>query len=92
MGPGAHAKMEHFLRFSFGTLYLGYSFWWIHTWDGAPGDEFIGMLTPQLKVHIYKRWFLGLEWRLYHRVGIYDDFPDRDYRNNEQRLFIAYTL
>ena len=92
MGPGAHFKMEHFLRFSFGALYLGYNFWWIHTWDGAPGDEFITMIRPQLKIKLYKKWYLGLEWRLYHRFGEYDQFPNRDYRNNEQRLFIAYSL
>ena len=77
---------------SFGALYLGYSFWWIHTWDGAPGDELIGMLRPQVKVRLYNKWYLGLEWRFYHRLGIYDDYPDIDFRNTEQRLFLAYTL
>jgi hypothetical protein len=84
--------MESVLRFTFGSLYLGYSFWWIHTWVGAPGNEFIGMLSPKFRVHVYKRWFLGLEYLLYHRFGKYDNFPDRNYRNNEQRLFIGYAL
>lgn len=92
MGPGAHAKMETFFRFAFGSFYLGYSFWWIHTWDGAPGNEFIGMWSPKLRIHIYGRWFLGLEYLLYHRVGKYDNYPNRDYRNNEQRLFIGYSF
>ena len=92
MGPGATVKMENFLRFPFGALYLGYTFWWIHTWDGAPGNEFIGLWKPQLKIQIFSRWFLGLEWRLYHRVGKYDDYPNRNYRNNEQRLFIGYSF
>ncbi len=92
MGPGAMTKLEAFLRFPFGALSVAYSFWWIHTWDGAPGDEYIGMLAPKLRIHIYKRWFVGLEYLLYHRVGAYDDFPDRDLRNNEQRVFIGYSF
>ena len=92
MGPGAMLKSESFLRFSFGSLYLGYSFWWIHTWDGAPGDEYIGMLAPKLRIRVYKKWFVGLEYLLYHRVGKYDGLEDRDYENNEQRLFIGYAF
>jgi hypothetical protein len=92
MGPGAHAKMELLLRFSFGSLYLGYSFWWIHTWDGAPGDEYIGMWTPRVRVRLTDRWYLGLEYLLYHRRGVYDDYDDRSLQNNEQRLFVAYVF
>ncbi|TFH00403.1 MAG: DUF3943 domain-containing protein [Calditrichales bacterium] len=92
MGPGGHAKMEAMVRFDFGTFYLGYSFWWIHTWVGAPGDEFIGMWSPKFRVHLGGRWFLGLEYLLYHRRGVYDDYDDRSMQNNEQRLFIGYSL
>jgi hypothetical protein len=92
MGPGAHSKLETILRFSFGSLYIGYSFWWIHTWDGAPGNEFIGMWTPKLRFQIFNRWYLRLEYLLYHRVGKYDNFPEKYYQNNEQRLFIGYAF
>jgi hypothetical protein len=92
MGPGVHAKMENIVRWSWGSFYLGYSFWWIHTWDGAPGNEYIGMWSPKLRVRIYKRWFIGLEYLLYHREGKYDDYPDISMRNNEQRLFIGYSF
>jgi hypothetical protein len=92
MGPGAHVKMENVIRWSWGSFYLGYSFWWIHTWDGAPGNEYIGMWSPKLRIRIYSRWFLGLEYLLYHREGIYDNFDNVSRRNNEQRLFIGYAF
>ena len=92
MGPGAHIKMENILRWSWGSFFLGYSFWWIHTWDGAPGDELIGMWSPKLRIRVYKRWFLGLEYLLYHREGKYDDYDNVSMRNNEQRLFIGYAF
>lgn len=92
MGPGAHVKFESLLAFPFGALSLDYSFWWIHTWDGAMGDELIGMLAPKFRVKLYKKLFVGLEYLLYHRTGKYEDFPDRNYRNNEQRLFLSYSF
>ena len=92
MGPGALVKAETILRFSFGSLYIGYDFWWIHTWDGAPGNEFIGMLAPKFRVRVYENWFVGLEYLFYHRFGQYDNLENRNYINNEQRLFIGYAF
>jgi len=92
LGPGAHLKMEHLFRWSWGSFYLGYSFWWINTWDGAPGNEYIGMWSPKLRIRLYKRWYLGLEHLLYHREGKYDGFRNVSRRNNEQRLFIGYAF
>ncbi len=90
MGPGGHIRMENIIRFSFGSLYLGYSFWWIHTWDGAPGDELIGMFRPQLRIRIYENWYLGFEYLIYHRRGLYDNYENKNMQNNEQRLFVGY--
>ena len=64
----------------------------VNTWVGAPGTEFIGMLQPKLRIHIWRKWFVGLEYLLYHRVGKYEDFDDVDMRNNEQRFFIGYSF
>jgi len=92
MGPGAHFKLETILSLPFGSLSLDYSFWWIHTWDGAMGDEFITVVSPKLRIHLYKRWFIGLEYLLYSRFGMYEDFPDRTVHNNETRTFIGYSF
>ncbi len=92
MGPGALVKLETILRFPFGALSLDYNFWWIHTWDGAIGDEFIAVVSPKLRIHLYKKWFIGLEYLLYSRFGKYEDFPDRTVHNNETRTFIGYSF
>jgi hypothetical protein len=92
MGPGALIKSESIFRFPFGSLSVGYSFWWIHTWDGAPGDEFIGMFYPKLRFHVYDKFFLGFEYLLYHRFGKYENLEDRSYQNNEQRIFVGYAF
>ncbi len=92
MGPGAHFKLETVLRFPFGALSLDYSIWWIHTWDGAMGDEYIGVISPKFRIRIYKELFIGLEYLFYSRYGKYDDYPDRTVYNNEARTFIGYSF
>ena len=92
MGPGAMLKSESFIRFPFGSIFIGYYFWWVHTWDGAAGNEFIGMLTPKIRFRIYDNWFLGLEYLLYHRNGVYNLFDDVNLRNNEVRVFVGLAF
>jgi len=92
MGPGAHAKMEALLLFPFGSLQLAYSFWWIHTWDGAPGNELIDVWKPAIRIRLTRHWYLGLEYLLYHRWGRYEFAPDQNVTNNEQRLFLGYNF
>jgi hypothetical protein len=60
MGPGAHAKISTLLRFPYGSFTLNYSYWWVNTWVGAPGDEFIGILSPKLRFNVYSAGILGL--------------------------------
>lgn len=92
IGPGAMVSSESILRLSFGSIYLKYNFWWIHTWDGAPGDEIIGMLAPKIRFRIYENWFLGIEYLYYHRRGKYDELQNVSYKNNEERIFVGYAF
>jgi len=92
MGPGAQAKLDAALTWSWVSFYVGYTTWWIHTWAGAPGDELIGIWTPRLQLDVYGPWSLGAEYLLYHRMGKYKLFPDKSFRNNERRLTLGYTF
>jgi hypothetical protein len=92
MGTGMQAKLDLNFKFPYGQLSVVQTFWWVHTLDGAPGDEYIGMLWPMLTIHIYRRLHIGFEYIIYHRAGRYKDFPDIDLRNNEKRLFISYRF
>ena len=92
IGPGAMLTSESILRVSFGSIYLKYNLWWIHTWDGAPGDEIIGMLAPKIRFRIYENWFLGIEYLYYHRRGKYDELQNISQKNNEERIFIGHAF
>jgi hypothetical protein len=92
MGPGLHFKTENLIKYKNASFLLSYSFWWIHTWDGALGDELIGMLMPQIRYNVYGKINLGIEYLIYHRAGLYDDYPNRYLQNNEARIFIGYLF
>lgn len=92
MGNGASAVFNFAWLFPIGNLTLDYSFWWVHTLHGAPGDEYIGIWEPKITFHITKNWYVGLQYLLYHRRGIYEKHKNIDLRNNEQRLFIAWRF
>ena len=92
-GMGALTKIEGTWGISWMRLYVGYQLYWLHTLQGAPGDEFIGVWMPKVLFYPFGPWTVGLEWLLYHRRGLYHGlFPDIDLHNNEQRLFIGYTF
>ncbi|HID39058.1 MAG TPA: DUF3943 domain-containing protein [Calditrichaeota bacterium] len=92
MGAGGSARFSFSWIFPIGSLSFDYSFWWVHTLQGAPGDEYIGILEPKLKFRITRHWVIGLQYLLYHRRGIYADYNNIDLRNNEQRLFLGYRF
>ncbi len=92
MGPGAMLKSETFFRFPSGSIFIGYYFWWIHTWDGAKGDEFIGMFTPKIRFRVYSNWFVGVEYLLYHRKGVYSILDNIKSQNNELRAFVGFAF
>ena len=52
MGMGMSGKFEAFLNMDIGNLYIGSLLYWIHTMQGAPGDEFIGIIKPRLSLSI----------------------------------------
>ncbi len=92
MGPGAHSKVEAAIKANWFALKLNYSSWWIHTATGALGDEFIHILAPKLTFFLNDVLSLGLIYLLFHRSGVYDDFPDVDLTNNEQRISLEYRM
>ena len=92
MGWGATARLSADWLFPIGSLRIEYSFWWVHTLQGAPGDEYVGMLEPRLSFRITRHLGIGLQYLLYHRKGIYADYDNINLRNNEQRLFLSYRF
>jgi hypothetical protein len=92
MGSGASTRIDAYWIFPGGDLSIHHNFWWVHTLQGAPGDEFIGILQPKLRIRVIGRWYLGLQYLFYHRFGKYKEYPDISIQNNEFRAFIAFRF
>lgn len=92
MGMGASARLDMYWFFPIGDFNLKFSYWWVHTLHGAPGDEYIGIWQPKVRFNIIGRWYLGLQYLLYHRIGRYKDYDDIDLRNNEFRAFVGFRF
>jgi hypothetical protein len=76
MGPGASANVSTALRFQdFGSVYLNYKRFWLHTLNGADGDEFIGLLNLGTNYSVTNATTIGLDLVLYERYSIYEHFP-----------------
>ena len=84
--------MDIYWFFPIGDFNLKFSYWWVHTLHGAPGDEIIGIWQPKARFNIIGRWYLGLQYLLYHRIGKYKDYDDIDLRNYEFRAFIGFRF
>ncbi len=92
LGVGLSGKFEGVLRLDIGSLYISYNLYWIKTIDGAPGSESVGIIKPKLFFHLSDTWDIGFEFLIYHRMGRYDDYPDVDLVNYENRLFVAWRF
>lgn len=92
MGMGATSRLDAFWLFPGGDVSLRYSFWWLHTMAGAPGDEYIGILQPKVRFKLIGRWYLGIQYLLYHRIGKYKNYDNIDLQNNEFRAFIGFRF
>jgi len=89
---GASSKTSLIFLFPYTFFKIDYLFWWFKTWQGARGNEIIGVLKPTLSFRILGRIKLGLQYFMYHRKAKYGNFPDITSENNEKRIFISFDF
>jgi hypothetical protein len=92
-GGGAQAKFEGTLNLGslINLTVIGYYFW-IHTYVGNAGDNFIGLIEPRIGVTLFDYVSIGVEHLVY-----YEDRYTRDSGNfhkirTEQRVFLQLYL
>jgi len=92
-GGGLEGKFESTFNLGkYGTASMIYYFYWIRTYVGSNGNNFVHILKPRVTVRIYKNLSIGGEYYLY--------FNDRSLRNfqavhsaqSEQKVFLLFYL
>ncbi|MEI7801272.1 MAG: hypothetical protein WCI97_01365 [Bacteroidota bacterium] len=92
-GGGMEGKLE--TTFNLGnaaTISFNAYYFWIHTYQGLPGDNLVGILKPKITIQIVKDLSIGLEEYVY----INDRYaPNRKaihQTQTEQKVFLLLYL
>ncbi|MFZ4520953.1 MAG: DUF3943 domain-containing protein [Bacteroidales bacterium] len=90
---GLEAKFEStFNLSSFATATLRYYFYWMRTYIGMNGNNFIQIIKPRITVHVYKGLSLGVESQLYYNDLYQRNQPAHHSIQTEQKIFILFYL
>jgi len=88
-GGGAQFKCDVTLNVQgfFSLTMLGY-YYWIHTYVGYTGDNYIGVLKPRIEFHIFNNIGIGFEHKIYYDDRYLKDFSPTHAVHTEQKLFV----
>lgn len=65
-GGGFEGKFESTLNISnYATLTMIYYYYMLHTYVGAPGNNFVSILKPRVTIHVFKSASIGYEYFVY---------------------------
>lgn len=91
-GGGLEGKMEETLNIG-QWLNLGFTafYYWIHTYNGYPGNSLVAILTPNIAVKLFKNVSLGFEHYIYHNDRfLTDGTPTLHLTRTEQKLYLQF--
>jgi hypothetical protein len=92
-GDGLEGKFESTLNLGkYATASLIYYYYFIHTYVGAPGNNFIGILKPRVTIHIYKGLSIGAENFWYFSNRYLKDAPATHSVRTEQKVFLQLYI
>jgi len=92
-GGGLEAKLEGTLGLgTWGTATLRAYYFWVHTYVGLAGNNFIGVVKPRVTVGLYKNLSVGFEQTMYYGDRYPRDFDAIHTVQTEQKLFLLIYL
>lgn len=92
-GGGLEGKMESTLNIGKHlTASLVYYYYFIHTYVGQAGNNFISILKPRITVRLYKSVNVGFEHFIYFSNRYIDGLPGMHAIRTEQKLFVMFYL
>ncbi len=92
-GYGAEGKLETTLNLG-GWVSLTFRsyYYWIHTYVGYAGDNFIGIIKPSIAFRIVGNLSLGFEQLVYFSDRYPRDFPYIHDVRTEQKIFLQFYI
>ncbi|MHB1688696.1 MAG: DUF3943 domain-containing protein [Ignavibacteriaceae bacterium] len=92
-GGGAKAMLESTLNLGgwINFSITGY-YYWIHTWVGTPGNNFIALFNPSISVRLFKNISAGFQQVVYYTDRYLRDYPNVHVVRTEQKLFVQLYI
>ena len=91
-GGGLEAKVEETFNLNrWATIGVTGYYYWIHTYNGLPGNSIVGVVRPNLSVRIAGGLRLGLEHHIYTNDR-YSKLGDVHLVRTEQKLFLQWLF
>lgn len=92
-GDGVEGKLESTINLGkYGSASLIYYYYFIHTYVGLPGNNFIGILKPRVTVRLYRQLSIGFEHFIYYNNRMLQDYPAIHSVRTEQKIFLSLYL
>jgi len=91
-GGGLQTKIESGLNLSWASIQLIAYYFWIHTYVGATGNNFIGILRPRITVRLYRNLNIGFEQMVYYSDRYTAAFGNFHVVRTEQRIYLMLNV
>lgn len=92
-GGGAQFKCDLTLNVGgiFSLTLLSY-YYWIHTYVGYTGENYVGIIKPRIEFHLFDNVGIGFEHRIYYDDRYLRDFSPNHQVHTEQKIFLTIYL
>jgi hypothetical protein len=92
-GGGLQAKLEETFNLNqWATIGLTGFYYFIHTYDGLPGNSAVAILKPSVTLKLFKRLYIGMEHHIYRNDRFLTGSPDIHITRTEQKVFLQLFL
>lgn len=88
-GGGLQAKLEETFNLSkWATFGFTGFYYFIHTYNGVPGNSMVTILRPRVTVKLFKKLHIGMEHHVYHNDRFLKNNENLHLTRTEQRVFL----
>jgi hypothetical protein len=92
-GGGLEAKAEETFNLNqWASIGFNVFYYWIHTYQGLPGNSLVGILKPRITLRLYKNLSFGFEQHIYQNDRFLNGIPTLHLTRTEQKFFLQLFL
>ena len=91
-GGGMEGKFDSGINLGWGSVQLISYFYWIHTYVGLAGNNYIGIIKPRITVRLIGNLNIGFEHLIYYNDRYTRDIGSYHSVRTEQRIYLMINL